>query len=187
LNDGVFPHLAATLAQRAGTNLLQGPYAPKSNWSAMVRPWKLAGSLVAASLVLALVLQGAQYWQLRRADLALGDAVASTCQRVVGQSSTSACQREVAQRLGASAGSATEDFLTTLAAIAAVRGPELRVDALSYRNRIMNLQLMAPSVQALDEFSRALEQTRRFDVEMESQNPVDEGTEGRLRIMGANP
>ena len=30
----VFPHLAATLAQRSGTNLLQGAYAPKSNWLA---------------------------------------------------------------------------------------------------------------------------------------------------------
>jgi hypothetical protein len=91
----------------------------------------------------------------------------------------------VAQRLGADSGSATESFLSTLAAIAAVRGSELRIDALSYRNRVMDLQLIAPSVMALDEFSRALEQTRRFDVEIEAQNPVDSGTEGRLRIVEA--
>ena len=121
MNDGVFPHLAATLAQRAGTNLLQGSYAPKSNWLAMVRPWRLAASLAAASIGLALLLQGAEYWQLKRADAALGDVVATACQRVVGESSTSACQREVSQRLGANAGSATENFLSTLAAIAAVR------------------------------------------------------------------
>ena len=42
LNDGVFPHLAATLAQRPGTNLLQGAYAPKSNWLALAKPWRLA-------------------------------------------------------------------------------------------------------------------------------------------------
>ncbi|HUQ53182.1 MAG TPA: type II secretion system protein GspL [Gammaproteobacteria bacterium] len=187
LNDGVFPHFAATLAQRGGTNLLQGPYAPKSNWLALVKPWRLAAYLVVASMLLALVLQGAQLWQLERADAALTEAVASLCQRVVGESSTSACQREVAQRLGATAGSATEDFLSTLAAIAAVRAPELRIEALSYRNRVMDLQLMAPSVTALDEFARAVEQTRRFDVEIEAQNPVDTGTEGRLRIMGTNP
>jgi hypothetical protein len=46
---------------------------------------------------------------------------------------------------------------------------------------------MAPSVTALDEFSRALEQTRRFDVEIEAQNPVDAGIEGRLRIVESNP
>ncbi len=65
--------------------------------------------------------------------------------------------------------------------------PDLRIDALSYRNRVMDLQLIAPSVTAIDEFSRALEQTRRFDVEIEAQNPVDSGTEGRLRIVEANP
>lgn len=187
MSDGAFPHLAATLAQRAGTNLLQGPYAPKSNWVAMVKPWRLAASLVAVSVALALVLQGAEYFQLKRADAALSDAVASTCQRVVGESSTSACQREVSQRLGASASSAAESYLSTLAAIASVRSAELRIDALSYRNRVMNLQLMAPSVTALDEFARALEETRRFEVEMDAANPVDSGAEGRLRIMGANP
>jgi general secretion pathway protein L len=187
LNDGVFPHLAATLAQRPGTNLLQGAYAPRSNWLAMLKPWRLAASLFAASVGLALALQGAQYWQLKRADGALDALLASTCQRVVGQTSTSACQREVSQRLGAEAGSSTEGYLSTLAAIAAVRDADLRIDALSYRNRVMDLQLMAPSVTALDEFSRALEQTRRFDVELEATNRVDSGTEGRIRIVEANP
>jgi general secretion pathway protein L len=187
LREGVFPHLAATLAQRPGTNLLQGAYAPKSNWSAMLRPWRLAASLVAASLALALILQGADYWRLRRADSALDAAVATACQRVVGDSSTSGCQREVRQRLGADAGTATEDFLSTLAAVAAARDPAMRVDALSYRNRALNLQLVVPNVPALDEFSRELEQTRRFDVEIEAANQTDAGTEGRLRIVGANP
>ena len=187
LNDGVFPHFAATLAQRAGTNLLQGAYAPKSNWLAMARPWRLAAYLVVASAILAGILQGAQFWQLRRADAALTAVVASTCQRVVGDSSTSGCQREVRQRLGANAGTTTEDFLSTLAAISVARSPDLRVDALSYRNRVMDLQLLGPSIVEIDAFGRALEQTRRFEVEIESNNPVDAGTEGRLRVAAANP
>jgi general secretion pathway protein L len=187
LGEGVFPHLAATLAQRPGTNLLQGAYAPKSNWSSMLKPWRLAAGLAAASVALGLVLQGADYWRLRRADTALDDVVATACQRVVGDSSTSGCQREVRQRLGASAGTTTEDFLSTLAAIAGAREPEMRIDALSYRNRAMDLQLVVPNVPALDEFSRELEQTRRFDVEIEAANQIDSGTEGRLRIVGANP
>jgi general secretion pathway protein L len=186
LND-VFPYLAATLAQRSGTNLLQGAYAPKSNWLAMAKPWRLAASLAAVAVVLGLVLQGAEFWRLRRADAALDDVVASACQRVVGDSSTSGCQREIRQRLGANAGGATEDFLTTLAAIAGARDGEMRIDALSYRNRVMDLQLLVPNVVALDDFSRALEQTRRFEVEIETANQRDSATEGRLRIAGANP
>jgi general secretion pathway protein L len=187
LNDGVFPHLAATLAQRPGTSLLQGQYAPKSNWRAMAKPWRLAASLAAAVLVLGFVLQGAELWQLWRADTALDEAVTGACQRVVGAPSISVCQREVRQRLGATSETTSEDFLSTLTAIAAARNPEMRIDALSYRNRAMDLQLMVPSVVALDEFSREIEQTRRFDVEIEAANQLDAGTEGRLRIMGANP
>ena len=70
----------------------------------MLEPWRLAASLVAASAVLALVLQAQSTWRLRRVDAALAAVVASTCQRVVGDSSASGCQREVRQRLGASAG-----------------------------------------------------------------------------------
>ncbi|HEY3518094.1 MAG TPA: type II secretion system protein GspL [Gammaproteobacteria bacterium] len=188
LNEGVFPHLAAALAQRPGTNLLQGAYAPKSNWVALLKPWRVAASLAAAAIVLTLLLQGAEYWQLRRTDAALEAIVAPACQRVVGDSSTSGCQREVRQRLGSNANSATEDFLSTLAAIAAARDPEMRMDMLSYRNRAMNLQVVAPSTATVAEFADELQQTRRFAVEIEANNPIDGGgTEGRLRIVGANP
>jgi general secretion pathway protein L len=187
-NDGVFLHLAATLAQRPGTNLLQGSFAPKSNWGALTRPWRLAASLLVASGVLALFLQGAQLWQLRRTDQALAQLVAAGCERAVGDARLSACQREVQQRLGADAASAGgPDFLATLAAIAAVRNAETRIDALSYRNRTMDLQLVAPNVPALDEFARGLEQTRVFDAEIEAANQSDNGTEGRVRIVGVKP
>ncbi len=183
----VFPYLAATLAQRPGTNLLQGAYAPKSNWLAMAKPWRLAATLAAVAVVLGLVLQGAEYWRLRRADGALSDVVANACQRVVGDSSTSGCQREIRQRLGSNAGTAAEDFLSTLAAIAGARDAEMRIDALSYRNRVMDLQLLVPNVVALEDFSQALDETRRFYVQIETAYRRDDVTEGRLRIAGANP
>jgi type II secretion system protein L len=188
LNEGVFPHLAATLAQRPGTNLLQGAYAPKSNWVALAKPWRVAASLAAAAVVLGLLLQAAEFWQLRRTNAALEAVVAPACQRVVGDSSTSGCQREVRQRLGSNANSATEDFLSTLAAIAAARDPEMRMDMLSYRNRAMNVQVIAPNTGTVAAFADELQQTRRFAVEIEANNPIDGGgTEGRLRIVGANP
>lgn len=187
LNDGVFPYLAATLAQRPGTNLLQGAYAPKSNWFALMKPWRVAASLVAASIVLGLLLQGAQLWQLSRRDATLDAVLGPACERAVGDSSVSGCQREVRKRLGTSAVTATEDFLSTLAAIAVARNPEMRMDALSYRNRAMNLQIIAPDVDTIYALESKLEQTRRFAVDVESQRPGESGTEGRLRIVGANP
>ena len=185
-NEGVFPYLAATLAQRPGTNLLQGAYAPKSNWVALMKPWRVAAALAAATVVLGLLLQGAQFVQLRRTDAALAAAVGPLCQRVVGDSSTSGCERRVRQ-MGSSSVSSTEGFLSTLAAVAAARDPQMRMDALSYRNRALNLQVVAPTAAAFAELERKLEETRRFSVELEANNPVDDGTEGRLRIVGANP
>ncbi len=186
--SGVLAHLAATLAQRAGTNLLQGAYAPKSNWLAFAQPWRFAAGLVVATLVLALCAQGATYWQLRRADQALSDLVASGCQRAVGDARTSACQREVQKRLSDSGpGAGGDDFLTTLAAISAARDAAMHIDALSYRNRILDLQLLAASVPALDEFARGLKQTKRFDAEIQAANQKDNGIEGRVRVVGAKP
>jgi flagellar basal body rod protein FlgF len=93
----------------------------------------------------------------------------------------------VRQRLGANASSTDEDFLSTLAAIVTVRDANTTIDALSYRNRVMDLQLEVANVTALDDLARALEQTRRFDVEIEAANQSDSGTEGRIRIVGVEP
>ena len=134
------------------------------------------------------MLQGAEFWQLRQTDAALEAVVAPACERVVGDSSTSGCQREVRQRLGSNTSSPTEDFLSTLAAIATARDAEMRMDLLSYRNRAMSLQVIAPSTTAVAEFADELQQTHRVAVEVEANNPIDGGgTEGRLRIVGANP
>lgn len=186
--DGVFAHLAATLAQRAGTNLLQGTYAPKSNLASYVRPWRFAAALLIAAVVLSFVVQVAQFFQLRRTDEALGQVVAASCQRAVGDARPSACQREVQQRLSVGAsGAGGEDFLSTLAAISAARNPSMHIDALSYRNRTMDLQLMAASVPALDEFARGVAQTKRFNAQIEAANQKDAGTEGRIKIVGVKP
>jgi general secretion pathway protein L len=179
--DGLFPHFAATLAQRPGTNLLQGPYAPKSNWLELARPWRVAAALLGVALLLGIVLQGAEYWRLRGADNDLGTRLATTCQQVVGTNRTSACDAEIQKRLHQS-GKSAETFLTTLEAIAAMRDPALRIDALTYRNRITNVQLIAGDVGALDKFARDLEQTHRFAPKIESANQGTGGIEGRLQI-----
>jgi general secretion pathway protein L len=179
--DGLFAHFAATLAQRPGTNLLQGPYAPKSNWLELARPWRAAASLLGVAVLLGIVLQGAEYWSLRRADNDLGTRLATTCQQVVGTNRTSACDAEIRKHLQGG-NKSTETFLTTLEAIAAMRDPALRIDALTYRNRITNIQLIAGDVGAIDKFARDLEQTHRFAPKIESANQSNTGIEGRLQI-----
>ena len=48
LADGALPRLAATLVFREGPNLLQGRFAPKSNYASLLRPWRVAAGFVVA-------------------------------------------------------------------------------------------------------------------------------------------
>ena len=185
LPDGVFPHLAATLVNRPGTNLLQGAYAPKSNWVALARPWRMAAGLLIAAGALALAGQGVEYYSLRREDAALTEQLTADCQRVASAARLSVCEAEIERRL-ASVGRAGrgngEGFLSTLAAIADASSADSRIEALSYRNRVMDLQLMASNVTALDEFARGLEETQRFEARLESSNPDPNGVQGRIAV-----
>jgi general secretion pathway protein L len=183
--DGMFPHLAATLAANSGTNLLQGQYAPKSNWAALARPWRLAAGLLLALGVVALLSQGVEYLSLSREDTQLTEQIASGCGQIVAGGRINACEQVVQQRLrdaGGSRSGSGETFLSTLAAIAQSRDAESRIEALSYRNQVMDLQLVASSVPALDEFRRGLGETQRFEAVIESANPTDAGVEGRVKI-----
>jgi type II secretory pathway component PulL len=178
-------HFAATIAQRSATNLLQGSYAPKSNWLELAKPWRIAASLLVAAGALALVLQGAEYWSLRRADGALGEQLTASCQRLVGANRASQCDAEVQKRLRSMSTGTRETFLSTLDAVAAARNSEMRVGALSYRNQTMDLQLLVANVDELDAFAHSLEQTRRFTPSIESANQSEGGVEGRLQVVGA--
>jgi general secretion pathway protein L len=185
LPDGVFPHLAAALITRPGTNLLQGAYAPKSNWAALARPWRAAAGLLIAVGVLALAGQGIEQWSLRREDARLTEQLAADCQRIASSARLSVCEAEVQRRLASVAGAGGGDgetFLSTLAAIADARKGDSRIDALSYRNRIMDLQIMASNVTALDEFARGLVETQRFDARIQSSNPDPSGVQGRVQV-----
>jgi general secretion pathway protein L len=189
LADGAFPHFASALAQHPGTNLLQGAYAPKANWRAYAKPWRVAAALAVVVAGLGLLSQGAEYLALRREAASLNDRVATACSRVVSATRLDVCSSQVRTRLGqaGAAPSAGPVFLSALGAVAASRDPALRIDALSYRNRVMDLQLVAANVSALDEFARALQSTHRYAAKIESTTNTDKGVEGRMQIAVANP
>lgn len=188
VGDGLFTRLAATIAARPGTNLLQGAYAPKSNWAALARPWRVAAALLVAIGLLSFLSQGAEYFALRRESATLDALIAGGCERIVASPRTSACATEVQRRLreAGDAGSASgETFLSTLSAVAASRDPSSRIEQLSYRNQTMNLQLVASSVPALADFAQRLGETQRFEAVIESTNPGDDGVEGRVQVGAA--
>jgi general secretion pathway protein L len=188
LPDGPLPRLGATLINQRGANLLQGPYAPKSNWGALVRPWRFAAGLLLGLCVLMILTEGARYFFLNRQDQALASLLEAACQRSFQAPRLATCQSEVRRRLAASGAAADagneRGFLVALAAVAEARDPQSRIEALSFRNGVLDLRVLAPSVPALDAFAQNLGSGGQFEVNIQSANPADDGVEGRLQVVG---
>jgi general secretion pathway protein L len=189
LQDDALSLFAAKLINHPGPNLLQGSYAPKSDWDAMLRPWRIAGVLAAGLAATAALATIVDYVDLRRTDAALTSALEARCSADFRAAGLRQCEAEVQARLR-DAGVATggsEEFLTTLAGVAAVAGAENMLRSVSYRNSVMDMQLVTPSVPALDEFSRRLGESGPYTVAVQSTNPQEDGTvESRLQIVGEN-
>lgn len=188
--DGVLGRFAATLVFEGGTNLLQGLYAPKSDYGGLLRPWYTAAGFLVALVALSLGSQTVEYFVLRHRDQALTEQLTTLCARGFASSSLSSCRAAVQQRLtavGQRASTGQESFLTTLAAVADSIVAESRLEALSYRNRVMDLQLLVPSVTLLDQFAQGVAADNRFEAQIQSANPGESGVEGRVQVVGAGP
>jgi type II secretory pathway component PulL len=188
-SDDFLPHFAATLISQPGTNLLQGPYAPRSNWRALARPWYAAASLLGAAIAVTLAAQAAEYFSLKRDDRLLTELLATRCNAVVASNRLDNCAAAVQRRLaeaGAVSTAARETFLSTLAAVAEFRSERSLIEALSYRNDVMDIQLVVPDVPSLDAFAQQIADTERFVARIQSANPSDTGIEGRIQVVGAD-
>ena len=190
LADDVLHRLGATIVFQPGANLLQGRYAPKSNWGELLRPWRVAAGLVLALGLVALAAQGLEYLRLEREDRALTLQLTQSCEQAFAAPQLSLCATEVRRRLsdaGQASVANSESFLTALAAIAEHRGEDSMLEALTYRNRVMDLRLVVPSVPVLDLFTQDIMETDRFNVRIESTADTGSGIEGRIRVEATAP
>jgi general secretion pathway protein L len=190
LPQGILPRLATTLVFEPGTNLLQGAYAPRSDVTGLLRPWYTAAALLLALIAVTVGTKAAEYILLKRQDAALTEQVAAICSRSFGSGDLSSCRTQMRSRLlaaGEQASSGSETFLSTLSVIADSQENESRIEALSYRNRVVDLQLTVPSVTSLDAFAQRISETDRFDVRVQSTTPRDSQVESRIQVVGAGP
>jgi general secretion pathway protein L len=184
---GPLPAFAAKLANDPGTNLLQGRYAPRSDWGRLLKPWRLAAVLAASVIGVSLVASAAEYFSLRRQEAVLTDVVTNRCREQMSTDRLNQCQTELEALLRATgqADAGGENFLSILAAVAEQAGEADTFQSLSYRNRVLNVQLSAPNVQSLSELESKLEDTGRFDMSIQSTNPRDGGgLDARIQITG---
>jgi general secretion pathway protein L len=183
LDGGTLPRLAATLVFRPGANLLQGQYAPKSDYMGMLRPWRFAAAIFLAWVGVTLGAQVTEYFTLRNSDAALTSEMLAICTQAFGSPVLAQCTNELRGRLAALGEQpvANTGFLSTLEVLAK-SDIDGRIEALSYRNRVMDLQLTVPSVMQLDEFAQHVGDDGRFVARIQSTNPNETGVEGRVQI-----
>ena len=192
LPDGALPHLAVQAGAGSGINLLQGSYAPVRETGSLWKPWRLAATLLIGLLATMLIVEFVELERLKAQETKLDDAMAAlvkkACPRTRRIVNPRAQLEQCAETSGANTDSADQQFLYSLATLGSViaETPNTRITALSFRNAIMDLRLMAPNVDALDKIRRLVIERSDMDAVIQSATPKDAAIEGRLQLKGAD-
>ncbi len=194
LPDGALPRLAVTVGAGGGINLLQGPYAPRTATSSLWRPWRAAAALAAALFLVTLIGSGVRYADLRAQDERLRaeveEAFRATFPWVREVRDPAAQMASELARVGRGSGGGTRSsrqFLATLESISAAmrQTPNTRIEAISYRDGVMDIRLTAPDVATLDRLRQLVGESGRFVARIQSTDQQADGVKSRLQIEGA--
>jgi len=184
LPDGALPLLAAEAVRPQTLSLLQGEFARRTGWRAEWQRWRLAALLAIAALVLHLGVRGYDLVRLnaeeQRLDAAIEQAVRIAMPDVerIGDA-----REQVEQRL---AGGGADDPGGLLAQLAAVGGalagsPGPTLESLGWRDRSLELQMVAPNTDSLTRFAQALN-ARGLSADVASTTQGEKGIQAQVRI-----
>lgn len=190
LPDGALLRLAASIANQPGINLLQGDYAPRSSVASYWPRWRLAAALLVALAVTMTVAVAADAWRLKREGAALQAELRQAASYTFPGADADAgnLRRLVDARLQGAGGQASaaggQQFLQTLKIVAGAvaKTTDAHVEAMNYRAGIMELQVRAPSADALDTIRRLVGEGGKLQADIQSSNSVGEQIQGRIRI-----
>jgi general secretion pathway protein L len=193
LGDGALPFMGSQIASTGGINLLQGAYAPKSDINIEWGPWRVPAALLGGLLVLTLIFKGVLFWQLSRQETALDAAASQVLSQTFPDASGAADPWNVlTSRLGTSStslpvsGPGFSEAIETLAS-AFAQTPGIQLQTLSWRSGILDLQLLAPNVDALDKLRQQIGEPGVFTAAIQSANPDNDVIKGRIQITAATP
>jgi general secretion pathway protein L len=188
--EGPLPLLAAEIVKTSAVNLLQGPYAAKKRVNLSFAPWRFAAVLAGVFFAAHLGLRGWQWYHYKQLEAHLDSQITSVFQQAMPGSPVPEplqARKQVELRLNALRGTApVSGMMTTLALLseALAQAPGTNLEALSFRNNVTDLRLLAPSVDALDRIRQvALE--KGVTAEIQSARPRESKFEGLVQLKGA--
>lgn len=189
LPDGVMPRLAVTVATGAGVNLLQGDYAPRKEYSGLLRPWKFAAMLFAAFALVGLGAKTADLMLLKKQETELRQTFNQEYQQMLpGAPETDnpvAVVESLRRRLG------TVDtpplFLQSMEQLsrALQQNGSAKIQAISFRSGIVDLRVVAPDVATLDGVQRAIAESGQFRAAIQSTDQDGDNVSSRIQIQVA--
>jgi general secretion pathway protein L len=160
LPEGPLGLFAQSLPGTSAINLLQGPYAPESPLAGGFKAWRIAAAMLLGLLVLHGIGGITQLLMLHRTERRLDQSISETFRQTMqGEQNTSNARRRMEARLISLQGSTdSAGLLAMLSAVAQARAGAAgtTVQALSFRDGLLELQMTAPAVGVHDHMSQEL-------------------------------
>jgi len=184
LPDGALPLLASGALRADALSLLQGEFARRTGWRAEWQRWRLAALLALAAFALQFGMHAYDLVRLRaeekRLDAAIEQAVRIALpdvERVVD------ARAQIGQRLAGGGAADPDGLLARLAAVggAMTGAPGPTIEALGWRDRSLELSMIAPNTDALARFAQALA-ARGLSADVASTTPGEKGIAARINV-----
>ncbi|ROR29563.1 type II secretion system protein GspL [Inmirania thermothiophila] len=180
----------AWMAPRAGTapDLLQGRFGAEAHLAQVLRPWRAAAALLLVALAAATALRAVELARLEAAERALAARIETVfrealpeVRRMVDPEAQMRQQLEALRRAAGRGGG----LLPLLAAAAPVLARDgVTVEGLRYRDGVLELDLAAPSLEAVEALRRRLAALDGLAAEVVSASRREDRVQGRLRLRG---
>jgi general secretion pathway protein L len=184
LPDGALPLLASAAVKTGTLSLLQGEFARRTGWRAEWQRWRVAAYLAMAALALHVGARGYDLVHLnveqRRLDVAIEQAARIA---LPGVERIEDARAQVEQRLAGAGAGDPGGLLAQLAAVgsALTAAPGPTFQSLGWRDRTLQLELLAPDTDSIARFAQGVSQ-RGLAADVDSTSSGENGIRAKLRI-----
>jgi general secretion pathway protein L len=184
LPDGALPLIAAGAVRPDTLSLLQGEFVRRTGWRAEWLRWRVAALLAIAALVLFVGVRGYDLVRLqieqRRLDAAIEQAARVAMPDV---ERIEDARTQVEQRLVGAGASDPQGLLAQLAAVggALAGAPGPRLESLGWRDRALELGLVAPDTDSIARFTQGINE-RGLAADVTSTTNSEQGIQAQVRI-----
>ncbi|NNF15384.1 MAG: hypothetical protein HKN70_01495 [Gammaproteobacteria bacterium] len=174
-------------------NLLQGAYAPSTNFEKLLEPWRYAATAVAVLLAVTIGYKALELHSMKNRYAEINTAMLELAKNTFPQrpqiTRPLAVFREAARasQVGGAAGSSEFIEMLEIVSQAAGENAGLSVSRLNYRPGNLDLEITAPNVQTLDSLTNSITEQDNWSASLQSTKPDGDAVVGRMSIQGNQP